>query len=433
MPEGSDLESTPAASPSEAPDSLGPRGPSPQGPAPRRSRTLRIVIWVLILAGFIVLCWAILRHKPAAAGAARPGQRSFSGPVTVNAATAKTGDMGVYLQAIGTVTPVHTDTITSQATGMITAVEYRQGQFVRRGQRLIQIDPRPYQAQVLTAEGNLERDMGLLSQARMDLARYQAAWKQNSIALQILQDQEKIVTQQEGAVKADRGVLALDKVQLGYCSITAPISGRIGLRLVDPGNVVQANSTTPLAVITEVEPITVVFTIPEGDVAEVEKELRAGRRLQVGAYDRSNEQELASGYLDATDNLIDTTTGTLKLRAVFSNRDHHLFPNLFVNTRLLLRTLHNVVMVPDSAVQQNGDISFVYLIRDGVAHIKNIAPGVTDHGMTQAGGLEAGDEVADSGFQRLQDGSRVKVTQQSLLPQSTGGTPQSQNKSSSAP
>lgn len=388
--------------------------PASREPRSRRSGVLRVVIWVLILGGFAVLAWAILRHKPTAA-TARPGNRSFSGPVTVNAVQAKLGDMGDYLQAIGTVTPVHTDTITSQATGMITAVDYREGQMVRRGQRLVLIDPRPYQAQVLTAQGNLERDQNLLAQARMDLARYQAAWKQNSIAQQTLQDQEKLVAQQEGAVKADRGTLALNQVQLGYCTIVAPITGRIGLRLVDPGNVVQANSTTPLAVIAQVQPITVVFTIPEDDVAEVEQQMHRGKGLEVDAFDRTDEHQLASGRLLATDNLIDTTTGTLKLRAVFSNRDNALFPNLFVNARLLVRTLHNVVMIPTSAIQQNGDVSFVYLIQDGVAHSRQITPGITEGSMTQAGGLQAGDVVADSGFQRLQDGSKVTFRKESPL------------------
>ncbi len=391
-------------------------GPDHQLPPPARARSrgVRVLVWVLILLGFGILFWLVLNHKTAPA--APRGRRAMAGAtVTLTTATATKGDIGVYLQAIGTVTPVHTDTITSQASGLITQVNYQEGQLVSRGQRLVQIDPRVYSAQVLAAQGALERDMGLLAQAKMDLARYQAAWARNAIAKQQLDDQEKIVQQFEGTVKADQGTLQLDQVNLSYCDITAPISGRVGLRLVDPGNVVQAGSTTPLVVITQLQPITVVFTIPEDNVGQVEDQIRHGKQLTVNALDRSDQHQLASGKLLTLDNQIDTTTGTLKLRAIFDNRNNVLFPNLFVNASLLVNTLNGVTLIPSSAIQHNGDVSFVYLIQDEVAHIHNITPGVTNAGLQEVKGLNPGDMVATSSFEKLQDGSRVVISKQPIL------------------
>ena len=215
---------------------------------------------------------------------------------------------------------------------------------VHQGQQLVQIDPRPYQATVATAEGILARDQGLLAQAQMDLARYQTAWAHNAIQKQTLDDEEKLVVQDQGTVKADQGTLHLDKVQLSYCNITSPISGRVGLQLVDPGNIVQANSTTPMVVVTQLQPITVVFTIAEDSVGEVQEQMRQGKALPVDVYDRAEQNKLASGVLTSLDNQIDTTTGTLKLRATFPNKDGALFPNLFVNTKLLVKTLKNVTL-----------------------------------------------------------------------------------------
>ncbi|HEY5253378.1 MAG TPA: efflux RND transporter periplasmic adaptor subunit, partial [Acidobacteriaceae bacterium] len=253
--------------------------PSPR-PEPHRSHTVRILIWVLILLLFGLLFWAVLRHQKAAKA---PSGRAamMGGTVTVTAATAKKGDIGVFLNAIGTVTPVYTDVITSQVTGLVSEVHYREGQMVRKGDPLIDIDPRPYQAQLVQAQGALERDTNLLAQARMDLERYQAAWSRNAIARQTLEDQQKIVLQDEGTVKVDQGAVQYDQVQVAFCHLTAPISGRVGLRPVDPGNVVQANSTTPLVVITQIDPITVVFTMAEDDIGQVLTQMRRGKTLQV--------------------------------------------------------------------------------------------------------------------------------------------------------
>ncbi|MDT7811786.1 MAG: rane fusion protein multidrug efflux system [Acidobacteriaceae bacterium] len=391
-------------------------GPDHPPPPPKRSTGVRVLVWVVILLLFALLFWWVIRHRqaPAAGGGGR--RAAMGGSVTLSTATAKQGSIGVYLDAIGTVTPVYTTTIVSQVTGVINQVRYREGQLVHRGQPLIQIDARPFQANVTTAQGQLERDTNLLAQAQMDLKRYQDAWARNAIPKQTLDDQEKIVLQEAGTVKADQGTLAFDQVQLGFTNITSPITGRVGLRLVDPGNLATASSSTPLAVVTQIQPITVVFTIPEDSVTALQQQMRHGKPLPVDALDRSETTKLGSGSLEATDNQIDTTTGTLKLRAVFKNEDGALFPNQFVNARLLLNTLENVVLIPSSAIQHNGDVSYVFLIQNEVAHIHNIKPGVSESGMTQVEGLNPGDVVADSSFEKLQDGSRIVVSKTRILP-----------------
>ncbi len=388
--------------------------PSPK-PEPHQSHTVRVLVWILILLAFGVLFWAVLTHHEAQK--AVTGRRGAgAGTVTVSIATTKKGDIGVYLNAIGTVTPVYTNIITAQVTGLVTAVKYREGQFVRKGDPLLEIDSRPYTAQLMVAQGVLERDTNLLAQAKMDLARYQTAWSHNAIARQTLEDQEKLVLQYQGTVQADQGTVRYDQVQVSFCHLTAPISGKVGLRLVDPGNVVQANSTTPLVTITQMQPITIVFTIPEDNVGEVTAQMRHGQMLEVTAYDRGNQEKIAAGKLQTIDNQIDTTTGTLKLRAIFANRDGALFPNLFVNTKLLVRTLHNMTLVPTSAIQQNGDISYVYVIRNKTAHLEDIQQGASDSGMTAVTGINPGDVVADSSFQKLQDGSKVAMIDTPIPP-----------------
>jgi membrane fusion protein, multidrug efflux system len=391
-------------------------GPDHQLPPPKRSGGIRILVWVVILLLFALLFWWVMhrRQAPAATGGGR--RAAAGGTVTLTTSTAKQGNIGVYLDAIGTVTPVYTATIISQVTGEISQVRYREGQMVHRGQPLIQIDPRPFQANVLTAQGALQRDTNLLAQAEMDLKRYQDAWARNAIPKQTLDDQEKIVLQDQGTVKADTGTLQYDQVQLGFTNITSPITGRVGLRLVDPGNLATASSSTPLAVVTQIQPITVVFTIPEDNVGQLQQQMQHGKALAVEALDRSNEAKLDSGTLEATDNQIDTTTGTLKLRALFQNKTIALFPNQFVNARLLLNTLENVILIPSSAIQHNGDVSYVFLIQNNVAHMHNVKPGVTEGVVTQVQGLNAGDLVADSSFEKLQDGSKVVISKAKILP-----------------
>jgi multidrug efflux system membrane fusion protein len=253
----------------------------------------------------------------------------------------------------------------------------------------------------------------------MDLQRYQAAWARNAVAKQILDDQEKLVLQDEGTVKNDQGSVQFDQLQVEYCHITAPFPGRVGLRLVDPGNLVAAgpsSTANPLAVITQIQPITVIFTLPEDSLGAVEAQLRKDSKLTVDAYDRTGQTKLGSGKLLALDNQIDTTTGTVKVRAVFSNDDFALFPNQFVNTRLLVQTLEGVTLIPSATIQQNGQTSFVYVIQDNVAHLHNIKVGVTDNGLTQVEGINPGDVVANSSFDKLQDNSKVTIASGSKPP-----------------
>jgi membrane fusion protein, multidrug efflux system len=393
-------------------------GPDHQLPPPKRSTGVRVLVWVVILLLFALLFWWVMHRRQAPAAAGGGGRRAaMGGTVTLSTATAEKGSIGVYVDAIGTVTPVYTTTIISQVTGVITQVRYREGQMVHRGQPLVQIDARPFQANVTTAQGQLERDSNLLAQAQMDLKRYQDAWARNAIPKQTLDDQEKIVLQYVGTVKADQGTLQFDQVQLGFTNITSPITGRVGLRLVDPGNLATASSTTtPLAVVAQIQPITVVFTIPEDSVPELQRQMRKGKALPVDALDRSNANRLGTGSLEATDNQIDTTTGTLKLRALFKNVDNSLFPNQFVNARLLLNTLQDVVLIPSSAIQHNGDANYVFLIQNGVAHLHNVKPGVSESNTTQVQGLNPGDVVADSSFEKLTDGSKVVISKAKILP-----------------
>jgi membrane fusion protein, multidrug efflux system len=384
----------------------------------RRRRWLWIAAMVVLL--IIGGLWLWHRHEAAAAAAAA-AKRAAVG-VTITTATATKGDIGIYLQAIGTVTPVYTTSITSQVNGVVIAVRFKEGQQVNKGDALIDVDPRPYQATLLQAQGALERDQNVLAQAQMDLERYRSALARNAIAAQTVADQEKLVLQDQGTVKNDQGTVQFDQLQLDYCHITAPISGQVGLRLVDPGNVVQSNGTATLAVITQMQPITVIFTLSEDSLAPVVARLRAQAKLGVDVFDRSAQKKIASGELLALDNQIDTTTGTVKVRAQFDNKNDALYPNQFVNTRLLVNTLQGVTLIPAAAVQQNGTTSFVYVIQNNVAALRNIKTGVTDGGVTQVDGIQPGDVVATSGFDKLQDKAKVAVTATPPAPATTNGT-----------
>jgi multidrug efflux system membrane fusion protein len=385
------------------PDHQLPAGPPPKKP-PRKHR---ILVWIAVLVIFGLVFWWVLTRQAATPPAAGGRRAAAGGTVTALTAASTQGDIGVYEEAIGTVTPVFTASITSQATGQIVAVHYREGQIVTKGSPLVDIDPRPYEATLTQAEGTLEHDTQLLEQAKMDAQRYREAWARNSIAKQILDDQEKVVLQDQGTVKNDEGTVAYDKVQLGYCHIVSPITGRVGLRLVDPGNVVTADSGTVLAVVTQIQPITVIFTISEDNLPPVTAQMRQGHPLEVQALDRAQLTIISKGRLLTTDNQIDTATGTLKLRAQFANQDRALFPNQFVNTRLLVKTIHNAVLVPSSTVQHNGTQAFVWAIIDGKAEMKNVVTGVTDNNMTQVTGIGPGTVVANGSFEKLTPGATV--------------------------
>jgi multidrug efflux system membrane fusion protein len=401
-------------------------GPDHQLPAPPpahpKHKIIRVVVWIVLLLIFGVAFLLILRHHDdTTKAAASRGRGAGGGPVALTTATAKQGNLGVYLDSIGTVTPVYTSSITSQVNGLIMAVHYKEGQIVRKGEPLVDIDSRPYRATLLQSQGTLERDENVLAQAKMDLDRYRAAWARDAIPKQTLDDQEKLVLQDEGLVKIDQGTVQFNQIQVDYCHITAPFAGRVGLRLVDPGNVVQSTGATTLAVITQIQPITIIFTLPEDYLGQVQPRLRQHANLPVDAFDRTAQKQIASGTLLTLDNQIDTTTGTVKARASFANKDSLLFPNEFVNTRLLVNTLQGATLVPTSAIQHNGAVAFVYVIQNNVAHMRNIKAGVTDGNTTQVTGINPGDVLADSSFDKLQDKSKVVVSSKPI-PANTSGS-----------
>jgi multidrug efflux system membrane fusion protein len=374
----------------------------------------RWVLWtsLLLLLLLAVIVFVVIHKNEAKAAAAKKALAAVKPSVTATVSTAAKGSIGIYLDAIGTVTPVNTASIMAQASGVLTAVHYSEGQFVQKGDALIDIDPRPYQAQLLQAQGTLEHDNNVLAQAQMDLDRYRTAWAGNGISKQVLDDQEKLVLQDQGTVKNDQGTVNYDQVQLSYCHITAPIAGQTGLRLVDPGNVVQANASTVLVVITQMQPTTVIFTMAEDSLGQVQARMRKLHTLPVEAWDRAQTAKIASGKMFTINNQIDTTTGTVKLRAQFDNQNGALFPNQFVNTRLLVNTLDGVTLVPTAAVQHNGQVAFLYVIANDVASVRNIKTGVAEGGMTSVTGINPGEVVATSSFDKLQAGSKVVVPKQ---------------------
>lgn len=404
--------------------------PAGESPTPAKKRRHRW-IWIVVLALFGLLFYWVIQHQQKSQAATGGGRRSMGGTVPVSTATARSGNIGIYQDAIGTVTPLYTDSITAQVTGVVTAVHFREGQQVKKGDPLIDIDSRQYEAQLTQAQGALERDQNLLAEAEMDLERYKTAWAKNAIPRQTLEDQEKLVLQDKGTVKNDEGTVRYDEVQVGYCHINAPISGRVGLRLVDPGNLVTANSTTTLVVITQLQPITVIFTLAEDALPQVLQQMKGRKVLKVETYDRTPDHTqqtlLDTGKLTSIDNQIDTTTGTVKLRAEFDNRKGGLFPNQFVNTRLLVKTLENQILIPSSAIQHNGSQDFVYVIQDNKATMRTVKVGNSDQGQTAVQGLKAGEVVANSSFEKLQNGMQVSISKLKLPgsePDSTGGPTQ---------
>lgn len=397
---------------------------SRQPPADSTKKRRHLWIWAVILVLFALLfVWVWRQHSASASAPAAGGRRggATAGPVPVTVATASKGSIGVYLDAIGTVTPMYFDSITSQVTGVITAVHYREGQAIHKGDPLVDIDSRPYEAQLAQAQGALDRDQSLLAEAQMDLKRYQDAWARNAIPRQTLEDQEKVALQVQGTVKNDEGIVQYDQVQVAFCHIASPIDGRVGLRLVDPGNLVTANSSTSLLVVTQIQPITVIFTLAEDNLPEVLEQMRGGKSLTVEAFDRTQQKLLAKGKLITVDNQIDAVTGTVKLRAQFDNRDGALFPNQFVNTRLLVKTLDNQILVPSSTIQHNGATDFVYLIQNNKAVLKTVKSGVSDKGNTAVTGINPGDVVANSSFQKLINGSDT-VLSKVAIPSTSSNT-----------
>jgi multidrug efflux system membrane fusion protein len=372
-------------------------------------------VWVLAGAGLILSIGAIVffRHLQQLQSA-RLKAAAMPPPITISTVTAQKGDMPIYVKGqemcIGTVTSLNTVSVKSRVDGQLVKVNYQEGQLVHEGDALVEIDPAPYQAALVQAEGQFIRDSALLENARLDLDRYKEAFAKNAIPKQQLDTQVATVHQYEGTVKLDQGMVDNAKVQLAYCHITAPISGRVGLRLVDAGNIVHAADTNPLVVITELQPITVEFNVAEDDLPQIQQQMRAGKKLAVDAFDRAQEKKLASGTLETVDNQIDITSGTIKLRAIFSNEDNMLFPNQFVHARLLVNTLHDATLLSNMAIQHNGQAAFVYLLKpDQTVAMQPITAGTTDGNVTAVEGIQPGEVVASDNFNRLTDGAQVKV------------------------
>ncbi len=337
------------------------------------------------------------------------GGREGGGAIPVSVEKVKQGDMGVYINALGTVTPVYTVNITSRVAGQLMEVNYKEGQIVHKGELLAVVDARPYQAVVTQAEGQLARDQAQLKNAFIDLDRYKGIYAQKAIPEQTLATQQALVEQDQGTVKTDQGNLDAARVNYDYTHITAPIDGRVGLRPVDPGNIIQAGGQT-LLTITQLQPITVIFTIAEDYISDVTGQLRAGRNLLVDALDRNNQTNLAQGTLLTVDNQVDTTTGTVRARASFSNRKYELFPNEFVNARLLVKTLRSVNLIPTAAIQRNNDVAFVYVVAQGNAvETRNIKIATQDGNTAAVTGVRLGETLVTDGFDKLQDGTKISV------------------------
>ena len=437
MNESSPIRTDTARQYRESPEREAPTQPA----APVRKRR-RFGRWMLVLlalggAGAVAHRSYEARKQPAEQQATAPagpgrGGRPADMKQAVGVAPIVTGDMPVVLQGLGTVTPLATVTVRSQISGYLTQIGYREGQTVKQGDFLAQIDPRPYEALLAQYQGQLARDQALLQNSKLDLQRYQTLNRQDSISKQNVDTQAALVKQNEGTVAADQALVDQQRLNLTYARLVSPVEGRVGLRQVDLGNYVTAGSTN-IVVVTQLHPISVVFTLPEDDVNRVMRRLRQGAKLTVRAYDRGDQHEIATGRLDTVDNQIDVTTGTVKLRALFDNSDDALFPNQFVNARLTVETIENAPLVPNAAILRGTPGTYVYLMDgDDKVTVRKIQTGETDGTRTVVtAGLQPGDRVVTDGTDRLREGAPVRVVGHVAGPQA--GAPASGAPASGAP
>ena len=376
---------------------------------PHRRSRLRWLLWALLVLAVIgAAVWYY--HRPSEQPKTA-GRGQFGGPVPVALATVQKGAMPVTLTGLGTVTPLATVTVKTQINGYLTEVAFQEGQMVKKGDFLAQIDPRPYQVALEQAEGQLGKDQALLRNAQLDLQRYNTLVAQNSIARQTRDTQVSLVAQDQAAIKTDQAQVDAQKLNLVYAHLISPVTGRVGLRQVDAGNYVQTSDPNGIVVVTQLQPISVIFTLPEDNLPAVMKQVRAGGTLQVAAYDRTGATELGKGRLETVDNQIDTTTGTVKLRAIFDNEQETLFPNQFVNIQLLVDTLHETDIVPVSAIQHGAPGAFVYVVKpDQTAAVQKVklGPGDGQH-IAVLDGLQPGDKVVVDGSDRLREGAKVSL------------------------
>ena len=380
--------------------------PPPHEPRSGWRGALWLLLVLLVVAGLVA--WVVLRAGRQPTPSAR---FQSSGPMPVGTAIVEKGDMPIVLSGLGTVTPLAMVTVKTQINGQLTEIAFREGQIVKKGDFLAQIDPRPYQVALEQAEGQLAKDQAALKNAEIDLARYKTLVAQNSIARQTADTQAALVQQNRGTVQADQAQVDTQKLNLTYAHIIAPVGGRIGLRQVDAGNYVQTSDANGIVVITQIQPISVIFTLPEDKLPAVLRRLHAGASLGVTAYDRTGTTRLDRGKLDTIDNQIDTSTGTVKLRAVFDNSEQILFPNQFVNVRLLVDTLHDASIVPTAAIQRGAPGAFVYVVASGdTVRAQQVTLGPSDNeriAVTQ--GVQPGQHVVTDGADRLKDGAKVRL------------------------